>query len=396
MKAMDSGKLFEGIGYIRPELIEEAETPLAPKAAPILWLKKAGAAAASFLVIAAALFSFNAVFPAFAEELPLVGSLFRHLNSLGANAPTYDGLVRAVEGSGENSQYTVSAAEGYCDGEYAFFTLRLEAKDSKLLKMETLYTTESAEGSQAPGWDLKLDGRWPPYYDLPVFTRKGFYFESNRIKVRLPEKVDDGSIIRLEAFLGNLSGRTQESLEQNGEGQLLSIEPVRIRFQLTANTGYNQESGSCDVSVDELCLTGWSSSPSKFTVTLSYPYLGTAGVYAAARTQDGTSLGGDIRESGDLGDSSYEFGGMAIQTCSFAGPPEGSRSVIVTVAGEHPGQGVFGEFTIDLETGEASATANYREEGLPSLSIREYAEKAERDWNQASAIPGGSPSPSGR
>ena len=113
-----SCNLFEGIGYIDPILIEEAGKPLKRKPVSLVWLKKAGVMAASFILASIVLLGINTAFPAFAEGLPLIGEAFRRINSLGANAATYDGLVRAVGVNGENGQYQVTVTEAYCDGEY--------------------------------------------------------------------------------------------------------------------------------------------------------------------------------------------------------------------------------------------------------------------------------------
>ncbi|RKJ39209.1 DUF4179 domain-containing protein [Acutalibacter sp. 1XD8-33] len=389
-----SCNLFEGIGYIDPILIEEAGKPLKRKPVSLVWLKKAGVMAASFILASIVLLGINTAFPAFAEGLPLIGEAFRRINSLGANAATYDGLVRAVGVNGENGQYQVTVTEAYCDGEYVFFTLRLEAKDSRLLNMQSFFTEESAGNSNIPGWNVEINGEpgGTEFCDLPVFIRKGYYFESGPIKVKLSQKAEDGSTVQVGAVLGNLSGRTQEDIDRNERGRVVSIEPVKLQFQLTANAGYSESREAAGVSIDGLSLTGWSSSPSKFTATFSYPYLGAAGVSASARALDGTDLGGDIREFGDFGDGRYQFGDTAVQTCSFAGPPQEAKKVIVTVS-SYGGEGVFGEFTIDLDTGEAAASTGYEEQGLPLLSIREYAEKTERAQAESSPAPAPSPKP---
>ena len=80
MKTVDSCALFEGIGYIDPEFIQEAYEPLGAKPTPMVHISKLGALAASLAVATALLFGANALFPAFAESLPIVGEAFRQLN----------------------------------------------------------------------------------------------------------------------------------------------------------------------------------------------------------------------------------------------------------------------------------------------------------------------------
>jgi len=156
--------------------------------------------------------------------------------------------------------------------------------------------------------------------------------------------------------MGALSGRTQEAEAQGEAGQVVSTEALTLQVDLTADTSRSQEHFGESASIGGLGLTGWSSSPSKFTVSLSYPYFGPEGYTAAARTDDGTELGEDLRENGDLEEKGYEPGDKAEQVCSFAGPPEGARRVTVTVFEGTYGQErrAVGRFTIDLETGEVT------------------------------------------
>lgn len=399
MQKIDKVRLFEGITYIDPAFVEEASAPLKKTSANIIWLKKLGAMAAAFVFAAATLFSINAAFPAFAESLPLIGEVFRHLNSLGSNAPSYDGVIQSIDESGENDQYKATITEAYCDGEYLFFALRLQAKDTKLLKMETLYTEEA--GNDTPGWSIALSGEGGGLvYDLPVFTRKGSYFESSPIKIKLPDDIDQNAPIHVEATIGNLSGRTQEAIDAGNAGQILSTEPVYLSFDVTANTSYNQQETDPKVIIDGLELQSWSCSPSKLSVTLAYPYFDMAGVSVSARTEDGVDLGEDLRESGDFGDGRYAFGDTAVQECTFVGPPDGTKKVIITVYEKYPwerttGSSVFGEFTIDLETGEAAVTMEYLDKGFEHLPIDKYADaKIAEEKNRNVAIaPSRSPIP---
>lgn len=112
---------------------------------------------------------------------------------------------------------------------------------------------------------------------------------------------------------------------------------------------------------------------------------------AKARTEDGTDLGEDLRESGDLEGNGYQLGDNAAQTCSFIGPPDNAEKVIVTVFAHQSSEQVFGEFTIDLKENLATITNDYQDQGLQHMSIAAYAaaEKAKQDAG------GGLPSPTG-
>ena len=353
MKTMDSCALFEGIGQIDPVFIEEAGHPLGRSSVPPVRMTKAGALAASFVMVAMLLFGVNTAFPAFAESLPLVGEAFRRLNSLGANASTYDGVVQPVGVTAGNDEYSLTVTEAYCDGEYIFFALQLDPRDPRLLKMQTLETAEGEDG--VPGCSITVDGKADGLnYELPRWLRQGCCFESAPVKLRLPRPVNAGAQLAVAVDIGSL--RTQEA-PGGEEGQIVSIKPVSLRFTLTADARHNQQQAAENAHVGSLRLTGWSSLPSKFSVTLAYPYFGPEGVGAAARTEDGTELGEDIRENGDLDGRGYRQGEEAVQTCTFIGVPEGARRVTVVVYQGRPEEErrVWGEFTIDLETGQVAA-----------------------------------------
>lgn len=399
MKSLDSRILFDGISCIDPAFIEEAGTPVKKEFRKAAWWRTVRAIAASFVLIAGVFLGINAVSPAFAEELPLVGEIFRRLNSLGAHAGTYDGVVQTLGEQAENDQYKVMVTEAYCDGEYVFFALRLLPKEPRLLKMETMYTKEAADAQGTPGWRVILNGE-EEGYTLPVFTRKGSYFESNPIKADLPDGIDPGTTIQVEAFLGNLFGRTEEAAGKGDDGQLISLEPVRLYFDVTANTDYNRQETVQDVEVDGLELQSWSCSPSKLSVTLAYPYFDPAGVSVHACTGDGLDLGEDLGISGDFGDGRYSYGDTAVQECTVVGPPDGTEKVIVTVYKERPeerdaGAAVFGEFTINLGSGEAASTTSYLDQGFEHLPIDQYAdaEIAKKKAQPRTPTPSQSPAP---
>lgn len=372
-------RLFEGITCIDPVFVEEAALPLGQGCPRDIRLKKACALAAAFAFAVAVLFSVNAAFPAFAESLPLIGEVFKQLNSLGSNAPSYEGMIENVGESAENTQYKATVTEAYCDGEYVFFAMRLQPKDAKLLKMESLFTEESAGGSGAPGWNIAVNGDSGGITcDTPVFVRKGSCFESSPVRIALPEGLGSRAPILIEVAIGGLYGRTEEAIDNRDGVQAVSTEPLYLSFELAANTSYSRQGMVRGIETDGLELLEWSCSPSKLSVTIAYPYFQTSGVGARAYTGGGIDLGEDLRESGDFGDGRYSFGDTAIQECSFTGPPDGTSEVVFIFYKEQSGKqaagaSVFGEFTIDLETGSVTATEHYLDDGFEHLSIAEYA-----------------------
>lgn len=127
MSKWDSTKLYNGISHIRPELIEEADFPAKKECHKAIWLKWCGRAAASFAAAVAILCSVNMVFPAFAEELPLIGGIFAQFNGrTGKDVPenvnqTVIDRAESVEASQtptaeEASLVHIAVNEASCDG----------------------------------------------------------------------------------------------------------------------------------------------------------------------------------------------------------------------------------------------------------------------------------------
>lgn len=127
MSKWDSTKLYNGISYIRPELIEEADFPPQKEYHSVIWMKWCGRVAASFVATVALLCSVNAVFPAFAEELPLIGGIFAQFNDrTGKDVP--ENVNQAVIDRAEpvevsqapttnaDSSVNISVQEASCDG----------------------------------------------------------------------------------------------------------------------------------------------------------------------------------------------------------------------------------------------------------------------------------------
>ena len=109
-------------------------------------------------------------------------------------------------------------------------------------------------------------------------------------------------------------------------------------------------------------------------------------------------LGEDTHENGggDFGDGRYSFGDTALQECTFVGPPEGTKTVVITVYKEPPadraaGSAAFGEFTVDLETGNVRVTDSYLEEGFTHQSITEYAREQAQVPQQKMPVSSGVP-----
>ncbi len=348
------------------------------------WKTAVVSAAAAFVT----LFAANAAFPAFAEELPVLGEIFKRLNSIGSNAFTYDGLVEGVDVSGNAGRYQLNVSEAYSDGKFLLFTLKLDSDDPEVLQMAYLQPSGAWEGGQSAS-TVTVNGE-------RADMRKGIHFEKRSdyetvCYAALPREYQNGDRLHVELGLDGLSGCTQEDLDNAGtERPSLSLdEAVSLGFDVTVNTGYNQAAAAA-VTDEGVTLDSWEISPTVFTAQFSYPYPGSLpGVFATAVTDSGEALPEEYAYNDFLKEPRFDkdFGDTVTTPFQFGAPAEGAKKIVLTlyncpadrtfydnwVDGGKMGRGVFGQFTIDLEAKTATPTEAYRAEGYERIDITEYA-----------------------
>lgn len=341
------------------------------KTGPAKLLKGLAATAAGLAAAFVVLLGVSAVNPAFAEELPLVGVLFRQYNqgkktAVGTYIGTFDGISQInSQADGKNAEgLTLTAKEAYSDGEYIHLSFTMTAPEEYQERYEYLsLKTEVKVNGQA------LDPYWVS------LEPAGDRFEGT-LSLRLDIPAKNGETLSLiyetTEFMGiGKDYTTQEALSGAFSGS----------FSLTADTSHNQViegfGGSGDIRIEKV-----EASPSHTKITYEIPFWGVSTYtmdFPRLYTMDGTPIRGTVGESETVSPSSIPADAETITgTHFFDGLPNGTKQVILrfmevdtadgmtfrTANGEERQAGVLGEVTIDLATGEAVPSETYKDAGL--------------------------------
>lgn len=371
MNRIDIERLFMGITNISEDILEEAEN-FRPKKENVLWLhrlaKTAGGVAAALAVITAALFSINAFFPAFAEELPLIGHLFRMYNrehkvSVGTYVGTYSGVSQIdSEALGTNGELLLTAKEAYSDGRYVHLSFTLETPEEYRSAYSWICTemevTVNGVSTETNGFAL-----WPA----------GDRF-SGTTAVKLEDSVDNGETLEVKYAIGEITGITgdgigQEDIPGTFSGNLSVIADTANNRMVSGFTGGG-----------EIWVESVETTPSYTKISCTIPFWGMAGgltAYPRLFTDDGTPIRRTVTESVLPEESSVDREAETIDaTFFFDGLPKGTKTVILrfleadvdenmvfVCSGEERKAGVLGEVTIDLTSKKVASSSTYQEIG---------------------------------
>ncbi len=371
MSMIDSEQIYRGITNISSEIIEEAEN-FRPKRNNIVWLhrlaKTAGSVAAVLVIITVVLFSINAAFPAFAEELPLIGQLFRMYNrehkvSVGTYVGTYHGVDEIdSQAAGTNSEFVLTAKEVYSDGTYIHLSFAMEAPEEYLSKYYYIGTEMNAtvNGTSAETTDLAL---WPGEDQFEGTTA-----------VKISSPVDNGETLAVKYEIRKMTGITD-----GGSGQEEIPGAFSGSLSVIADTTNNQIvsgfTGGSEISVESVETT-----PSYTKISCTIPFWGITGstvAYPRLFTVDGTPIPRTETESVIPAEKSIDREAKTITaTFFFDGLPKDTDTVILrfleadvdedmifTCSGKERKAGVLGEVTIDLASKEAVPSKTYQEAG---------------------------------
>lgn len=364
------------------------------------------------LVTAAAVFVFlvvlNMAFPAIAESIPGIGEIFKSLNykyGLGANAPSYDGLIQPVGAKGENSRCEVVVREAYSEGRFVFLSLSLTSQDSEVNSAEFLspqYLFDEALPGYRQEYTVSVNGKAAQLSKEILFSRGG---DENAMLecaavIKLPFEAKDGEKLSVDLEINALRGLKFGTVRRTDTPPEVEIEEtIPLRFEVTADLSRNT-AGSVTAEDGDVVFEGYESTPSYFTVTLTAPCIGAGtGLYrqgwfgqVEALLEDGTRLdqGQENTEAGipeqeNRSEEEWEIGEVVTRRVSFSGVPSGTQKVVVRLY-NHDMEGmdnyvdngalgscVFAEFTVDLTAGNAVPSETYRELGLEKESIKDYA-----------------------
>ncbi len=350
-------------------------------------LYSASAVAAAFLM----LFGVNAMNPAFAEELPLIGNLFTLMNThtmtpMGGNVGTYQENVQKVGVAATAKQdtgYGLTVDEAFCDGKYIYATLSLSVP-----KEGEQYGHVSLKCNGEGDYRFLIDGKEAKEVNLTSDRRQGG--SAIAVVLEAPAWVKDGETFTVSLEANRLYG-VDEDYNTNGK-----YEPIEAAFtvdfpvtvDLSKNTNADVQAMDNGVKLYSVERT-----PGYFKVDMEMPVWGTnnelvgsygGGIVGYVRlfTEDGQ----EIRHNSDLNQYPDGLEAMDQETVrgiwGFEGPAEQDEKVVLRIdelspGSVYPGLGreepyVFAEFTIDCKNGTAAPSENYLQEGLKKIDTQEY------------------------
>ena len=387
--------------------------------------------AVSFSTVAAAfvlLCGVNAVNPAFAESLPLVGEAFRLYNGerklgVGSYVGTYDEieLVNAPAEE-ENAQgMGLTLNEAYSDGEFIHLSFTMGNVPEQV--MDDLFCLSGLVTSQANGTDLKED--------MLTLHPQGEVL-SGTVAIPVEGEPADGTVLEVTYQVTDLirtfaDGGSREELEGSFSGEA----------SVTVDTSHNQRYDA--FTSDNVVQINWvESTPSYTRINYTIPYWGTTHYTLLGipelYLEDGTPLRRSWEEGGERGfgepDGPAQEAETVTHTAFFDGLPQGTEKVILRFFEEQTDWdpatgtapevyyvaddtmeitpytvGVLAEVTIDLATGEAVPSETYLEYGVSSaadtyrdsfkslywfihVDDTQAAELGQSDWARLTAMPG--------
>lgn len=331
-----------------------------------------GTAAAVFLLLCGV----NAVDPAVAENIPVVGEAFRQYNS--QKRGRLESQVDAYEVSGTGSQgveeLTLTAKEAYSDGAYLHlsFTLDLPGetwKDVSEKGYRYLTAVVSAEVNGAPLPHRSSLALWP--------EERGF---AGTADLRLSHPAQNGEALEVRYQVQKLSGGYEDQA---------GVEEFSGEFEgglsVTVDTG-RSFSEQDPMAFGDVRVKNFEANPTCTKITYEIPFWGFGcngeeidfpNLYTAGGepVQRWTYLNGLSPEESWL--ESREAGTL-ISTWYFDGLPDGTEQAVLRFfevdadedgsylgkSGVERTAGVLGEATIDVSTGEAVPSETYLDEGL--------------------------------
>lgn len=350
--------------------------------------------AVSFSTVAAAfvlLCGVNAVNPAFAESLPLVGEAFRLYNGerklgVGSYVGTYDEieLVNAPAEE-ENAQgMGLTLNEAYSDGEFIHLSFTMGNVPGQV--MDDLFCLSGLVTSQANGTDLEEEM-------LNLYPQGDTL--GGTLALALENPPENGTTLELNYQVTDLvrfyaGGGSREDLEGSFSGEAA----------VTVDTSHNQRYDAF-ASDSEVQINWVESTPSYTKINYTIPYWGSThsmplGI-AMLYLEDGTPLQRSMGEEEDVGfvktDGPEQEAETITHTAFFDGLPQGTEKVILRFFEDQidwdPSTrtapevyyvsddtmeitpytvGVLAEVTIDLATGEAVPSETYLEYGVSSVA----------------------------
>lgn len=335
--------------------------------------------AAAFVACFMMLFTINYVNPVLAESIPVIGGIFKNLNSMskspvGTNLDTYptDPVNELMAADGK-TVYTIELLNVYSDGEYMHASLELRAPEEAAEAFSHFFTEGTVTVDGQPCESALFSGG-----GLARFwkTETGTY--AGTLSAKLPKVYADQEKMTAAISIDKVSGIGYGGKD---EPEVIELPVFSKEVEVTADTSGNK---SFDTKAESggYRLHHVDSNPSITTVTVERPGLqvGLTGLEditpdGTLYTPDGKSLNRNYAAA-DLDQDRYdsETGELLNPDepihVSFDGVPAGTPYVVFrwVVQGLYIGEPVdrvLAEYTIDFTTQSVTATETYLDENSP-------------------------------
>lgn len=345
---------------------------------------------ASLSAVAAAvllLFGLNAVNPAFAEEIPLIGGFFRQINVGSYDADTADterieqhAVIPDEESDGsltaQNDAYEITVQSVYFDGRFLHSALELKSdidirEDNYMFETE-IRLNETAVYAPQQGFSENSQTEQTPYIQW-MSTGNGSYV--GNLKFIVPEAYRTGKQLQVE-YLFSLKDMAEyyealynaeeqpESPEETAEAAITELGTNgtnAIRFEAIPDSSDTvQITANCE-SAGAL-VTDVYTGPAGTEIALQVPIDSDFGSYARLYTEDGRDIsefqsGSNSAFTGSASgpmDTHFAFGGLKA---------EYETAVLqVFIREDNEDQGIYriAEFTIDTVNRTVTASENHK------------------------------------
>lgn len=399
MKPVKSNEYFDDIlkrelelDYMPPavnhrlqQIYFELPDPLPVKRRGHLRLKAVYASLSAVAAAVLLLFGLNAVNPAFAEEIPLIGGFFRQINAGSHDADTADterieqhAVIPKEESGGsltaQNDAYAVTVQSVYFDGRFLHSALELKS-DIDVREFNYMFETEIRLNDTAVYAPQSFSGNTQtqetPYIQW-MNTGNGSYV--GNLKFIVPEAYRTGEPLQVEYLfsLKDMTGyyealyseESPQSPEETAEAAITELGTNgenSIRFEAVPDSSDTvQITANCESA--GAVVTDVYTGPAGTEIALQVPIDSDFGSYARLYTADGRDIsefqsGSNSAFTGSASgpvDTRFAFGGLKA---------EYEAAVLqVFIREDNEDQNIYrvAEFTIDMVNRTVTASENHK------------------------------------
>lgn len=321
-----------------------------------------GGLAAAFLLLVGV----NAINPALAESLPLVGNVFQSVNRHSAQqvnpevqklAVTVEDITAEVPAGGDGETAMRAALqEYYYDGEYVYAGTLIECDSQAdaltVVPGDTMNVTINGEEQILWGENGRENrAGFEPMFGNLFWYRDGAGCYMGTLVFRVPEKFRTGEPLEI--------GFSLKGICDLNKGAVVNSTPFSLSFTAEQNEAKRMSVLTDGVEVNGIKLVSAAATPGGTEVVVEYPdtYRNPS---RGARLLDGRQIGGGAGTKVDLGNGTIRM------TAIFYGRTDGlNQPVVYTVYGKNGDADVLAEFTLDFESRTAMATQHYSDPESP-------------------------------